>query len=100
MAVAFFAVYDGWGEELVQAEFGGEEGELVVAARARAAAVELLEGDEVGIEVAEDAGDAVGGEATIEAFAIMDVVGDDAQVGGGGAGAAAVGRAFDTAEVA
>lgn len=93
VAVAFLAVYDGGAEELVKAEFGGEDGELVVAAGSGAADVEFLKGDEVGIEDAEDAGDAVGGEAAVETFAVMDVVGDDAEVGGGGARAAAMGGA-------
>jgi hypothetical protein len=99
VAVAFLAVDDGGTEELVEAEFGGEDGELVVAAGAGAAAVEFLKGDDVGVEGAEDAGDAIGGEAAVEAFAIMDVVADDAEVGEGGARAATVGGAFAAAEV-
>src|SRR5690606_10664745 len=99
VAVAFAVDFYRGAEGVVEAEFGTEVGELVFAAGALPAAVEFLERDDVGIEVAQHAGDAVGREASVEAFAVVDVVGDDAEVGGFAGGAGAVDRAGRAAEV-
>jgi hypothetical protein len=65
-------------EEGLEAGHTGEFGEGVDAADAVGALVDLLEGDDVGVGVLDDAGDALEVEAAVDAFAVVDVIGKDA----------------------
>ena len=51
----------------------------MLAAAARPGADHLLQRDDVGVDLAQHRGDAIGPRAAIHAAAAMDVVGDDAQ---------------------
>jgi hypothetical protein len=78
--VAVFAavVVHGFAEEGLEAGHAGEFGEGIGAADAVGALVDLLEGDDVGVAVLDDAGDAFEVEAAVDAFAVVDVIGEDA----------------------